>query len=688
MSELKKIQQIDFEKELNPQQLEVVKNINGAQLVIAGAGSGKTRTLVYRVAFLIENGISPKSILLLTFTRKAASEMLRRASALLDDRCSKVIGGTFHSFASMILRKYATKLDYEPNFTIIDSQDCEDIIGIIRNSIIGEKKEKRFPNKNTIFTIISKSINTNKSIPSILKEDYPHFEEFVNTIEEIKKEYSKVKKKKNLMDYDDLLINLCEILKIDDIRLKLSNTYKYIMVDEYQDTNRLQAQISALLASEHGNIMVVGDDAQSIYSFRGADFKNIMEFPKIFPDTVIRKLEQNYRSTQPILDFTNAIIENAKEKYSKKLFSNIEGSQKPYLVYVKNSFEQAKFICKKILELMENGISLNEIAVLFRSSFHSNELEVELNRYHIPYIKYGGIKFIEAAHIKDILSYLRIVYNPKDDVAWFRILLLLDKIGHKTAERIINSIIEENKGIEALKDFSENEKIGRELNELYSLLYEISKESNVAEKIALITKYYLPLLQKKYDNYNKRVQDILILNELSSNYKDIEIFLTDMALEPPNQSQIDFEGTDKEKEFLTLSTIHSAKGLEWHTVFIINLTDGALPSVYSINVENIEEERRLFYVASTRAKKNLFLISPNYYNISTEGFWTMEKNFYSDKSRFLKEITNIEELTQKTHFEYFEYNEDFEFNDPYELNNTRKNKSYYNLIKNFFNNNK
>ncbi len=673
------VNKIDFKKELNPQQQEVVENIYGPQLVIAGAGSGKTRTIVYRIASLIEKGEAPQSILLLTFTRKAAFEMMKRASAIIDDRCSKVNGGTFHSFAAMTLRKYAIKLGYEPNFTIIDSTDGEDLIAIIRNAILS-KKEKRFPNKNTIFEIISKSINTNRTILDILKEDYPQFEEDAQVIEKIHEKYKETKKSRNLMDYDDLLLNLRDLLKIDELRIKLSKQYKFIMVDEYQDTNRLQAQIAAFLASEHGNIMVVGDDAQSIYSFRGANFKNIMDFPKIFPDTTIRKLEQNYRSTQPILNFTNAIIENAKEKYSKKLFSNIEGDQKPYLIHVKNNSEQARFVCKKILELMDKGISLNEIAVLFRASYHSNELEIELSKHKIPYNKYGGIKFIESAHIKDVLSYLRIIYNPKDDVAWYRILLLLEKIGDKTAEKIISELISVNKGIHYLNDIPQNDKNFLTLHKLYKLLSNIEKEDvNISEKIKLIIDYYMPLLKNKYDNYNKRIQDLFILMELAKKYKTIESFLTDMALEPPNQSQIDVEQTDKEEEILTLSTIHSAKGLEWHTVFIINLTDGSLPSTYSIDTNNIEEERRLFYVAATRAKRNLFLVVPNYYNIYNYNQFSIEANPFSEPSRFLKEIPNLEELTEKINSN-IEIYEDIDYNS----NSNYKGKSYYQDIKKFF----
>lgn len=675
------INKIDFKKELNSQQLAVVENIYGPQLVIAGAGSGKTRTIVYRIVSLIEKGESPNSILLLTFTRKAAFEMMRRASIILDDRCTKVSGGTFHSFAVMILKQYAIKLGYEPNFTILDTTDSEDLIGMIRDSLVN-KKEKRFPYKNTIFEIISKSINTNRTIVDILKEYYPHFEEDACIIENIHKKYKETKKSRNSMDYDDLLINLRDLLKIDEIRIKLSNRYKFIMVDEYQDTNRLQAQISSLLASEHGNIMVVGDDAQSIYSFRGAIFKNIIDFPKIFSNAIISKLEQNYRSTQPILNFANAIIENAKEKYSKKLFSEIQSQQKPYLLYVKNNNEQAKFICKKIIDLMDIGISLNEIAVLFRSSYHSNELEVELNRCKIPYNKYGGIRFMESSHIKDILSYLRVIYNPKDDLAWYRILLLLERIGDKTAKKIIEDLINSKKGIHYLNEIDKNYKYSLEIDKLYKLLTSIEREEiNISEKIKLITEYYMPFLKEKYDNYDKRIQDILILIDLSQKYKSIENFLTDMALEPPDQSQINVEQTDKEDEKLTLSTIHSAKGLEWHTVFIINLTDGDFPSKYSID-DNIEEERRLFYVAVTRAKTNLFLIVPyyNHYKVSNQQSYLIEENNCSEQSRFLKEMCNLDELIEKLNPSDYEIYED----NNSDLSYQNSKRCYYEDIKKFF----
>ncbi len=429
---------IDYQKELNPSQLEAVRSTEGPYLVIAGAGSGKTRVLTYRVAHLVEKGVNPQEILLLTFTRKAAEEMLRRASLILDERCSRVSGGTFHSFASGILRKYAKLLDLSNSFTILDRSDSEDGINLIRTRLGFYKSEKRFPRKAALLDIISKSINKSQTIEKVINDGYPQFIEWLSQIQRIKSEYASYKRLKSLVDYDDLLVHLRELLtKYEDVRLTLARKYRYIMVDEYQDTNKLQAHIVCLLAAESGNVMVVGDDAQSIYSFRGANFKNIMDFPSIFKGTKIITLAQNYRSTQPILNLTNQIMHSAKEGFEKELYACKKGSSFPRYIETRDEQSQADYVASKILELREEGVELSDIAVLFRSGWHSNELEVELARRDIPFRKYGGQKFVEAAHIKDILSYARIVYNASDQVSWYRLLLLLPGVGPKTAEAII-----------------------------------------------------------------------------------------------------------------------------------------------------------------------------------------------------------------------------------------------------------
>ncbi|MDD5236526.1 MAG: ATP-dependent helicase, partial [Candidatus Omnitrophica bacterium] len=398
------MKKINYAKELNPAQLEAVESIDGPHLVIAGAGSGKTRTLVYRVAYLVEHGIKPEEILLLTFTRKAAEEMLRRASLILDERCSRVSGGTFHSFANSILRKYAKLVGISHNFTILDRADSEDAVNLIRTQLGFNKKDKRFPRKKALMEVISGSINRAKTLEEILYDEYPQFVEWAKEIEEVRKEYNKYKHAKSLLDYDDLLIYFKNLLvEHEAVRSQLARKYKYIMVDEYQDTNKLQAYIVSLLSAEHKNILVVGDDSQSIYSFRGANFKNIMDFPSIFKGTKVITLEENYRSTQAILDMTNEVISFAEEKYPKKLFTQKQGGKPPVFVEVKDENSQSKYIVDKILELREEGMELNEMAVLFRSGWHSHDLEIELANRNIPFAKYGGQKFVEAAHIKDVI---------------------------------------------------------------------------------------------------------------------------------------------------------------------------------------------------------------------------------------------------------------------------------------------
>ncbi|MBU0566535.1 ATP-dependent helicase, partial [bacterium] len=470
---------IRYEDRLNEAQLKAVEIDRGSVLVIAGAGSGKTRTLVYRVARLVEQGTDAKQILLLTFTRRAAASMLKMASLLLDERCQKVSGGTFHSFANATLRRYADLVGFNRNFTILDRSDSEDVINLIRTRLGLHKGEVRFPRKRAILNVISKSINKGCLLEEVLEEDYPQFMEILDIIEKIRQEYREYKRTKSLLDYDDLLVYLKVLLEEnDDLRAKLSNFYRYIMIDEYQDTNKLQAKIACLLASEHQNIMVVGDDSQSIYSFRGANFRNIMDFPKIFSRAKIITLEQNYRSTQPILNLTNEIIRYAKEKYSKTLFTEKEGDQKPLFIQIPNENYQSRFIVRKVLELREEGKPLDSIAILFRAGWHSNDLEIELASHNIPFVKHGGLKFMEAAHIKDVIAYLRVVFNPLDSVSWLRILLLIEGIGPKIAGEIILNIVDHEKGLEFLKgNRFKGKKYHQDLNRLFSTLSKIqSKE--------------------------------------------------------------------------------------------------------------------------------------------------------------------------------------------------------------------
>lgn len=633
---------IGYQNELNPAQFDAVSSTDGVYLVIAGAGTGKTRTLVYRVARLIELGYDPKSILLLTFTRKAANEMMNRAAMLLDNRCSKINGGTFHSFANLTLRKYGKHAGLDSGFTILDQGDSEDVINLIRSQLNLAAVKKRFPSKQTIFKILSFSVNTGISAEEIIEAEYPHFAEFTDTILKISQVYAAYKQKNNLLDYDDLLVYLRNFLCSDNAGARaFLSTLKYIMVDEYQDTNKLQSDIVKALALYNNNVMVVGDDSQSIYSFRGANFRNIMEFPELFPGTRIIKLEENYRSTQEVLNFANYIIESALEKYPKFLYTHKSGGELPAIISAANENMQSRFIVDRILELREEGVPLKEIAVLFRSSYSSFDLEIELNKANIPFIKFGGMKFIETAHVKDVLAFLRIVANPKDIVSWYRILLLHEGIGPKTAQKILDEITTSRISITADPASALPARYNDRILNLFTILHKLhSKESLPSEKAEEIVQYYYPLFKDKYDDFNKRKKDLDILLNITQNYKSLDSLLSDMALDPPRDSITDIEAEEKENEFVTLSTIHSAKGLEWHSVFIIHAMEGFFPSSQSFDKpEAIEEERRLMYVAVTRSKQNLYISYPM-------NIFDREKGFTISKpSRFIYNVN--EELAEE-----------------------------------------
>jgi DNA helicase-2/ATP-dependent DNA helicase PcrA len=603
---------INYREELNPAQYEAVSAVEGAYLIIAGAGTGKTRTLVYRVARLVEMGYDPKSILLLTFTRKASNNMMNRASVLLDNRCSKINGGTFHSFANLTLRKYAQAAGLESSFTIMDQGDTEDVINLIRTQAGFVSKEKRFPNKQTLNKVFSLSVNTGRRVEALIEESYPHFIEQLDKILDIQKIFADYKRKNNLLDYDDLLVYLRKFLvELSPTARSFLSTIKFVMVDEYQDTNHLQAEIVKALTTVNNNVMVVGDDSQSIYSFRGADFKNIIEFPRLFENVKIIKLEENYRSTQDILDFANQINKAAVEKYTKTLFTRKTGGVLPNIIAATTENFQSKFIVDKVLELHEEGIALKDMAVLFRSSFHSFDLEIELAKANIPFQKFGGMKFIETAHIKDALAFLRIAANPKDVVSWYRVLLLHEGIGPKTAQRIMDELATAKLTIKANPDSQQAFK-NEKLHGLFNLLYNIhTSKALPSEKLQQVLEYYFPIFKTIYDDYNKRNKDLEIFQNISENYKSLDVLLADMAIEPIIDSVVDIEAPTKENEFLTLSTIHSAKGLEWHSVFVIHVVDGYFPSSRSAETtELLEEERRLMYVSVTRAKQNLFITFP------------------------------------------------------------------------------
>ena len=623
---------IDYENELNQAQCEAVFHNEGPALVIAGAGTGKTRTLVYRVARLVEDHNPPDSILLLTFTRKSATEMLRRAAQILDGRCEQISGGTFHSFALQVLRQYANQIGYDNTFTVLDQSDIEDTINLLRSQMKFDKSKKRFPRKETLATIFNLAVNRRLAYEDVVLKDYPHFFEEIDGIAAIGNAFTEYKMKHNLMDYDDMLQNLLLLMKNHQkTKTILTEKYNFIMVDEYQDTNKLQHEIVMELSGRRKNIMAVGDDAQSIYSFRGAEFQNIMTFPEQFDNCKVFKIEENYRSTQQILSLTNFIIDSAAFKYSKELFSRKTGSEMPKIITATNERQQSDFIVQQILELREDGISLEDIAVLFRSSFLSFDLEIELNKANIPYKKFGGMKFVETAHIKDVLSFLKIAYNERDAVSWHRALLMIDGVGSVTASKIIGLASEGILKIDDNSALNSPVRGNNNISEMLKLLRELSSSRlSLQGKITLITEYYKPLMQKKYDDWSKRQKDIDMFITIAERYHSIGDFLNDMAIEPPVESVVDVEEEDKEEEYLTLSTIHSAKGLEWKAVFLIWALDGRFPSAKAAgSINSIEEERRLFYVANTRAKDFLYISYP------TNIFDKFEGVVLSKPTRFL-----------------------------------------------------
>lgn len=580
-------------------------------LVIAGAGSGKTRTLVYRVARLIDNGMSPEGILLLTFTRKAAGEMLERAEHLTDDRCRHVSGGTFHSLAHQVLRNKAGLLGFERTFTILDRQDMEEIVQSIVKDANIEKKAIRFPKRATLATILSKAVNLEVPVEALMRDEFAQFLEYIQEVAGIASLYREYKRKNQLMDYDDLLISFRQLLsENEEVRAELGERYRYIMVDEYQDTNGIQADIIRLLSSGHGNIMVVGDDSQSIYSFRGANYRNMFDFPKIFPGAKIIKLEQNYRSTQPILALTNAIMGQAVEKYTKCLFTTRQGGQRPQVIDVKTDPEQALFISGRVGEFLKQGLSLKDMAVLFRAAHHSFELEMELGRQAIPFVKYGGFKFMESAHIKDVLGHLRVVVNSNDMLSWGRVLRLIQKIGPRKSQAIMDWMKKEQRMPWQIHEWPGVGKSDDALKALSDLMKGLSREDiTPREAVELVNIYYDPILKETFDNFPKRQKDLEQIASMAGRYKKLRSFLDDLVLEPPtSNAEIGMETGD---DYLTLSTVHSSKGLEWSVVFIIWVMEGYFPSVRSYSSQSdLEEERRLLYVAATRAKDHLMICYP------------------------------------------------------------------------------
>lgn len=644
-----------FADDLNDSQIEAVTTLDGPVLVIAGAGTGKTRTLVYRLAYMADAGISPKNVLLLTFTRRSAEEMLRRAESLVSDNHGRAEGGTFHSMAAAILRKYASVIGYPNNFTILDVADSTELIGRCRTASGIDFKKMRFPRKITLQKVFSKSINKSTPVEFVLYDEYPQYCDFQEPIEKIRIEYEELKKNRGMMDFDDLLLKLIELMKENEqIRKILQNQYRYLMIDEYQDTNPLQAEIIELLAGKKGNVMVVGDDSQSIYAFRGANYRNILDFPSKFNDTKIIKLERNYRSTQQILDVANNSIERAVEKYTKVLSAERGNGNLPVVIAAEDESFQSRFVTQKLLEHREDGIDLNQMAVLVRSSRLSSDLELELAKRNIPFEKRGGLRFFESAHIKDLIAHIKLVSNSNDELSWLRVLKLVDGIGEIYAERILQSIFGATDPIEELlKQEKPKTTSFMSFKRLMNDIYRMKDTTAPIDMLQRAHEYYQPILEDRYDNYPQRKRDIEHLQGIASRYRSLDSFVSDLSIEPQDRFADVGDELDPDMEKLTISTIHSAKGLEWRVVFLIWTLEGRFPSSFTVlNDEALEEERRLFYVCVTRAKEHIYILYP--------------VNIYDRRSRVMCQPSRFLEELDSSLYEQWDLTEDDDAEDEIE----------------------
>ncbi len=608
----------DFSAELNPDQLSAATHGDGPLLIVAGAGSGKTRTLVYRVAHLVGRGVRPERILLLTFTRRAAQEMLSRAEKLIGSASRNVQGGTFHATAHRLLRRFGPAAGLPKDFSIMDQGDSADLMQISRAALGLGAGAKRFPKKETLQHVYSRHVNTGIPMDDIIRDEYPRFIEFIPDFTRLYADYTLRKQERNLVDYDDLLLLWAMLLEASpEIAAEIAGLYDHVLVDEYQDTNALQARILRAMARAHSNVTVVGDDAQSIYSFRGATIRNILEFPAQFPGTRIVALERNYRSTPEILHTSNTLIANSGERFAKTLWSERASADRALLVTARDEPQQTRYVVDRILELHEEGVALGNMAVLFRAGYMSADLEIELANRKIPFEKWGGLKFLEAAHVKDVLAFLRILENPRDEVSWYRLLLLLPGIGEATARAAMDSLAAAAWDSAAFGSFVPPPRARGAHAALVSLLATLRSapevdDARVAREIGHVRTLYDGVLRDRYDRPEPRLADLDQLQTIAAGFPDRTTFLSTLALEPPSTTQ-DFAGAspDSDDDALVLSTVHSAKGKEWDAVFVISAVDGLFPSARALGSdEESEEERRLMYVAMTRARNHLSIVHP------------------------------------------------------------------------------
>jgi DNA helicase-2/ATP-dependent DNA helicase PcrA len=623
----------------------------GPLLVIAGAGTGKTMTLAHRVAHLIIQGVNPERILLLTFTRRAAQEMTRRVESIVRQALrgandppmtSNVLSwsGTFHSVANRLLRRYAHNLDLDPGFSVLDRGDSADLMDVVRHELGLSRKLRRFPKKDTCLSIYSRCVNSRKALADSLNETYPWCADWEEELRSLFRGYVEQKLKSQALDYDDLLLYWSYLVADEEFAAELSSWFDHVLVDEYQDTNILQADILNAIRPDGAGVTVVGDDAQSIYSFRAAEVENILGFPdQYMPSARIISLEENYRSTQPILDSANCLIAEADRQYRKNLFSEKKGGGRPLYVTVEDSDAEADFVVEGVLAGREQGLELKDQAVLFRGSHHSDRLELELVRRNIPYVKYGGLKFLEAGHVKDLLSVLKWGDNPRNQVAAFRVLKLLPGMGPAYAARCFEFLSANDHSFSALRNFSPPSATRVDwpafCDLMNSLASSVSDDHGWQTDLAEVRRWYQPHLERLYDGLDTREADLEQLEQISGKYPTRERFLTELTLDPPSASG-DLAGDPYlDEDYLILSTVHSAKGQEWDSVFVLNFSDGNFPSEFSTGKpELIEEERRLLYVAMTRAKQSLTLIAPLRYHV-TQQRRDGDKHVYGARSRFL-----------------------------------------------------
>ena len=615
-------------------------------LVIAGAGSGKTNTLAHRVARLITSGTDPQRILLLTFSRRAANEMTRRAGNVLH----RILGrssaqapatlpwaGTFHSIGARLLREYAGRIGLDESFTIHDRGDSEDLIGMVRHDIGLTQTEKRFPLKGTCLAIYSRVVNSQQPLDLVLQSTFPWCSEWEAQLKTLFGAYVDAKQEQNVLDYDDLLLFWSEMAADPELGPELGSLFDHVLVDEYQDTNRLQAAIITGMKPTGQGVMVVGDDAQSIYSFRGATVRNILDFPKQFSQPACQiTLDRNYRSTQPILDASNAVIAAALERHAKTLWTDKVSNALPQLVLIPDEAEQARWVCNRILEHREAGMALISQAVLFRAASHSAALELELMRRNIPFVKFGGLKFLEAAHIKDVLAVLRFAQNPAGRLAGFRVAQLIPGIGPATASRLLDAVGQSAEPQAAMEAFAAPTKSMADW-QAFVALYRALRTPGLRwpADIELVKNWYVPHLERMHDDAQVRTADIEQLVQLAGGHGSRETFLAEITLDPPEATSDRAGPPLLDEDYLILTTIHSSKGQEWKSVHVLNVVDGCIPSDMATgNAEDIEEERRLLYVAMTRAKEHLHLVVPNRFFIKQQAQMG-DRHVYASRTRFV-----------------------------------------------------